>query len=39
MLICAISSIESVGVGNYHFTWVLKYDVDTYMATFFGGDL
>ena len=35
--ICVISAIESMEVGTYHFTWGLKYDMDAYMTTLFGG--
>ena len=38
-LIGAISTIESMGVGTYHFTWGPKYDMDAYMTTFFGGEV
>jgi hypothetical protein len=38
----AISTVESKEVGTYHFTrglLSLKYDMDVYMTTLFGGEV
>jgi hypothetical protein len=35
----AISTVESMGVGTYHFTRVPSHDMDVYMASLFGGEV
>ena len=40
----AISTVKSMEVETYHFTWVFqvmssKYDVDAYMVTLLGGEI